>query len=875
LIAEALFAAVFARVLASYLRRRDLLQRDVAIMFSTLAVLFVLEVLRQTVGQPPQLVRSLATVLLAGQPFLMLRVVRRLAPVPAPVYWLALAGWIVTAVPVMVVAGPLGVWLLPVVAVFVVTEISAAFFLARLARERIGAPRARLWLAAAGTVLFAVAIMTLGAAAAAAERADDVRQAGRLIALASAIAFVTAFTPPAWARRAWSSRAAYGVVRRLLQVPADAPPEAIWQSYAESVRQATGAGGVVVLAGSAGPGVREVARVDVPAPHDDPAAPGGWDALPPGGTLDTAKHVPPAARPAAAYAHAAGTRFVTVAPVELPTGPGVLLLFNAYRSLFTDDDVQLLGDLVGHAGALAQRGELLTERGHLTGELSDSVAALTAAGKAKSEFLANMSHELRTPLNAIIGFSELMRAEPATNGQTAVPAEWIEHIHSSGQHLVGLINEVLDLAKIEAGKIELRQQSLDLPEVVGEVVTSLASLSQRKNLDLTVAVPHLRVHADRVRLRQIVTNLLSNAIKFTPDGGQVFISARRIGPDIAISVADTGPGIAPADQQRVFEEFQQAGDQEAGAGGTGLGLALTRRLVEAHGGRIELESAVGHGAKFTVHLPGAEVAAPELDPVPGTTAGVLIIEDDDSAAQLMATYLTKAGYQVRIAPTGEQGLATARACHPEVILLDIKLPGIDGWQVLGELKRDGQLRHVPVAIVSVLDDAEVGVALGAVDYFVKPVDRGALLGWLARRGLIPPTHSRDITVLAIDDDAQTLQLVEATLRAEGMAVVCAAGGVEGLRAARSVPVDLIICDLLMTDVDGFDVIAALHDDPATRDVPVVALTAHTLTAADRARLNGKVITVTAKDGTPGRMPELARTVGEMTGWTLARDSVKV
>jgi signal transduction histidine kinase/CheY-like chemotaxis protein len=553
----------------------------------------------------------------------------------------------------------------------------------------------------------------------------------------------------------------------------------------------------------------------------------------------------------------------------------VLLLFNAYRSLFTDDDVQLLGDLVGHAGALAQRGELLAERGRLTGELSDSVAALTAAGKAKSEFLANMSHELRTPMNAIIGFSELMRAEPATDGQTAVPTDWIEHIHSSGQHLVGLINEVLDLAKIEAGKIELRRQSLDLPDVVGEVVTSLASLSQRKSLDLTVAVPHLRVHADRVRLRQITTNLLSNAIKFTPAGGQIFISARRIGPDIAISVADTGPGIAPADQERVFEEFQQAGDQEAGAAGTGLGLALTRRLVEAHGGRVELESAVGHGAKFTVHLPGAELPAPEASHAPASSAGVLVIEDDDSAAQLISTYLTRAGYEVRIAPTGEQGLAAARANHPEVILLDVKLPGIDGWQVLSELKRDGQLRHVPVVIVSVLDDAEVGLALGAVDYFVKPIERGALLGWLARHGLIPPTHSRDVTVLAIDDDAQTLQLVEATLRAEGMDVICATGGVEGLRAARSRPVDLIICDLLMTDVDGFDVIAALHDDPTTRDVPVVALTGHTLTAADRARLNGKVITVTAKDGAPGRMPELARTVGEMTGWTLARDSVKV
>ena len=314
-----------------------------------------------------------------------------------------------------------------------------------------------------------------------------------------------------------------------------------------------------------------------------------------GVTLDTrtAAASTPRWRPGLAYAEAAGTRFVTTARLNLSAGPGVLLLFSDYRSLFTDDDVQLLAELGGQADALAQRGELLADRDRLTGELSDSVTALTAASKAKSEFMANMSHELRTPLNAIIGFSDLMRTEPGTEGETTVPTEWIEHIHSSGQHLVSLINEVLDLAKIESGKVELHRQSLDLPAVLNDVVASLASLSQRKNLDVTVAVPHLRVYADPVRLRQIITNLLSNAIKFIPERGQIFLAARRVGADIAISVADTGPGIAAGDQQRVFEEFQQAGDQNTATAGTGLGLALTRRLVHAHRGRIELESSRG------------------------------------------------------------------------------------------------------------------------------------------------------------------------------------------------------------------------------------------------------------------------------------------
>jgi signal transduction histidine kinase/CheY-like chemotaxis protein len=549
----------------------------------------------------------------------------------------------------------------------------------------------------------------------------------------------------------------------------------------------------------------------------------------------------------------------------------MLLLLGAYRSLFTDDDVQLLGELAAQAAALGHRADLLTDRDRLTGELSASVAALTVASKAKSDFMANMSHELRTPLNAIIGFSDLMSTEPAADGHTTVPSEWVGHIHSSGQHLLNLINEVLDLAKIESGNVELQCQPVDLREAIGEVVTSLTALSQRKQLDITVAVAPLRVHADRTRLRQIVTNLLSNAIKFTPDGGQVFLAARRIDHHIAISVADTGPGISVADQNRVFEEFQQVGEQHNRAGGTGLGLALTRRLVHAHGGHIELQSELGHGAKFTVYLPAADIpAADDTDDRPGS-GGVLIIEDNAAAARLMSTQLHRAGYHVAVAATGEQGLAAARTGDPEAILLDIELPGIDGWQVLAELKRDERLRHIPVLIVSVHDDTGIGLALGAVDYFVKPVDRSTLLTWLARHDLIPATTGQQLSVLAIDDDPHSRQLVNATLSAEGIHVVTADGGVDGLRTARAGHFDLIICDLLMPDLDGFDVIAALHNDPTTRGVPVVVLTAHTLTDADKIRLSGKVIAIAGKTHNADGLAELAHTISELTGLTDTSD----
>ncbi|RSM74188.1 hybrid sensor histidine kinase/response regulator [Actinoplanes sp. ATCC 53533] len=870
LVLEALFTAVFMRVLVGYLRRRDALQRDVVLMFSALAVLFVLAVVRQTVGEPPQLVGMAASVLLLGQPFLMLRVVRRVGPVPGLVYWPALAGWAASGVLLAVGGEVLGPWsVLIVVVVFVATEITAAVFLTRLALARAGAARTRLWLAAGATALFAVAILVAGAGSGDPEAAQRARQVARVIALVSAVGYLLAFAPPAWARRAWSTRAAYDVVRQLLQAPPDAPAPELWQRYAHAVCRATSCGGAVVLTYTGQDTVIEVARVGVPAPPAGPAGPDCAPLLEFSGSIsvDDQAHGVPAT--VLAYARAGGFRFVTAAPLHLSTGPAVLLLFSAYRSLFTDDDFHLLGELAAQASALGQRADLLTDRDRLTGELSTSVAALTVASKAKSDFMANMSHELRTPLNAIIGFSDLMRTEPAAGGGlSTVPTEWIGHIHSSGLHLLNLINEVLDLAKIESGNVELRCQPVDLREAIDEVVTTLAALTQRKHLDVTVAVGPLRVHADPTRLRQIVTNLLSNAIKFTPEHGQIFLAVRRIDHHIAISVADTGPGISTADQQRVFEEFQQVGEQHSRTGGTGLGLALTRRLVHAHGGRVDLQSEVGHGAKFTVYLPAASTPA-DADNAgrPGSCGEILIIEDDVAAARLLTTQLQRAGYHVTVAATGEQGLATAYTGAPEAILLDIDLPGIDGWQVLTELKHDQRLQHIPVLIVSAHDNTGIGLAIGAVDYFVKPVDRDTLLTWLARHGLIPATTGEQLTVLAIDDDPHSRHLIDVTLRAEGIHVVTATGGVDGLRTARAGHFDLIICDLLMPDLDGFDVIAALHNDPTTHGVPLVVLTAHTLTEADKTRLSGKVIAIGNKTGKADGLAELAHTIGELTGLT--------
>jgi signal transduction histidine kinase/CheY-like chemotaxis protein len=473
------------------------------------------------------------------------------------------------------------------------------------------------------------------------------------------------------------------------------------------------------------------------------------------------------------------------------------------------------------------------------------------ASRQKSEFLANMSHELRTPLNAILGFSELMAGEKADGDNRSVPSDWIDHIRTGGRHLLVLINDVLDLSKVEAGRIELFPEPVELSTAIDEAVAALGPLLSGRALRVTTTVPPLTIPTDRVRFRQILNNLLSNAIKFTPTGGQIFINAHRAGDQVHVSVTDTGPGISLADQARVFTEFAQVGDVKLRTGGTGLGLPLARRLAQAHGGDITCESEPGHGARFTLTLPDAPHTQPGAPPDPAATAyptgGILVIEDDTAASLLLRTRLERAGYLVTAA-TGEDGLAAARSCQPDLVLLDLTFPGLEGRLVLQQLKDDPQLRHIPVALINVDEDREVGVALGAVDYFVKPVQHDALLGWLIHHSFIPPLDDHTVNVLVIDDDPAALAVVAQTLQRQGVRVIDAVNGTDGLRLARAHTFDLIICDLLMPGIDGFTVIAALHDDPATRNVPVLVLTSQDLTRHDRNRLAGKTLAVIAKGG---------------------------
>ena len=354
------------------------------------------------------------------------------------------------------------------------------------------------------------------------------------------------------------------------------------------------------------------------------------------------------------------------------------------------------------------------------------------ANRLKSEFLASMSHELRTPLNAIIGFSDLL-AEQTRRVLSDKQVRFLGHIQQGAHHLLELINDILDLSKIEAGRLELFRESFPLEAALDETLASVRPMAAAKKIDIArQAPPDLMLIADRMRFKEILANLLSNAVKFTAEGGSVSVSAGSVGGWVAFSVTDTGIGIAPEEQASIFESFHQAGATTKGVReGTGLGLAITKRLVEMHGGRIWVESEPGRGSRFHYTLP-QQAALPAAD---GDAPLVLIVEDDASAQELMASYLESAGYRTILAAMGQDAIRLAREAKPSAITLDMLLPGKTGWEILHELKNSATTATIPVIIVSVIDERKMGLAMGAADYLIKPVSQEKLLA--ALRQLIP------------------------------------------------------------------------------------------------------------------------------------------
>ena len=507
----------------------------------------------------------------------------------------------------------------------------------------------------------------------------------------------------------------------------------------------------------------------------------------------------------------------------------------------------------------ASQSALALINAQLYRRLEEQSAALEVASRHKSEFLASMSHELRTPLNAIIGFSEVL-LERMFGELNERQDEYLRDIWGSGKHLLELLNDILDLSKIEAGQMVLNRSEFVVRESL-EYCLSLVrerALKQRIVLSLEADPEVGLLDADRLRFRQVVLNLLSNAVKFTPDGGRVDVRAAIQGQDLVVTVADTGVGVPAEDRQRIFDSFQQGTRPSKQAEGTGLGLTLSKRIVELHGGRIWVESEVGNGSTFGFALPaGAEeptlTSVPRggldsgltMEPATGPGPTVVVVEDDRRSFDLLRVHLEAAGVRVVGARDGEEGLDTVRRLSPAGVILDILLPGIDGWEVLAQLKADPRTVPIPVIVVSMLDERGRGFALGAAEYLVKPVGKEQLLAAVYRAAAMP---ERKRTVVAIDDDPLAIELARVSLEPAGWTVLGAATGQEGLALIRERQPSVVLLDLLMPGMDGFEVVEALRADPDTKSIPVVILTSKSMTRQDKERLRGRITYVARKAG---------------------------
>ncbi len=478
------------------------------------------------------------------------------------------------------------------------------------------------------------------------------------------------------------------------------------------------------------------------------------------------------------------------------------------------------------------------------------------ANTAKSQFLASMSHELRTPLNAIIGYSEMLQEDAQAKGQDAFVPD-LEKIHAAGHHLLTLINDVLDLSKIEAGKMELYLETFDVRTVIDEVAMTVTPLITRNGnqLDLRCSDDLGSMRSDVTRVRQVLLNLLSNASKFTEQGTITLAARREADPDgdaIVFEVHDTGIGMTEEEMARLFQAFSQADASTTSRfGGTGLGLAICRMFCHMMGGDVAVESEVGKGSTFTVRLPAVtrkptpEEPTLQREPAAGN-AVVLVIDDDPAVRDLMGRFLRKEGFGVLEATGGESGLALAREHRPDVITLDVLMPGMDGWAVLTALKNDPALAEIPVIMMTIIDDKNMGFALGASEYLTKPIARDRLTTIL-RRYVRRDGRRR---VLVVEDDQSTRDMVRRALEEERCDVIEAENGRHALEQLATGGVDLILLDLMMPEMDGFEFLEELRRGNGDA-IPVVVMTAKELTEADRRRLSGSVQRIVEK-GAHGR-----------------------
>jgi len=515
----------------------------------------------------------------------------------------------------------------------------------------------------------------------------------------------------------------------------------------------------------------------------------------------------------------------------------------------------------------------VTEKKHLetlrqrSMELEVENRRVQESNRVKGEFLANMSHELRTPLNGIIGFAELL-LDTSMEVTEAERVEFLGDILNSGHHLRRLISDVLDLAKVEAGKIEFRPESTDVGRLVDEVFGVLRGVAREKNLSFRATVdPFVKtICVDPGRLKQVLYNYLSNALKFTEPGGVVELRVSPAPDDMfRLEVTDTGPGVAPADIKKLFKEFQQLDSGLSKRhGGTGLGLALTKRIVEAQGGSVGVRSEFGKGSTFHAVLPchADEVTLsdrPTPIPVPETADRVLVVEDDAQDRNLLVRILSQAGFRTTTANSGKQAITACETQPFDAVTLDLLLPDMTGLQVLQQIRRSGRNRDTPVVVVSVVSEKGVVRGFPVHDYLTKPIDRSALV-----RALRHATRHSDPsgTILVVDDDPSSQRLMQATLSTLEYRVVCVDDGQAALEfAEHTLPVGIVL-DLMMPRLDGFEFLARFREQESHRDVPIIVWTTKDLSMRDSQQLRELAQgTVLKGEGKPdGLVADLARLI---------------
>jgi PAS domain S-box-containing protein len=516
-------------------------------------------------------------------------------------------------------------------------------------------------------------------------------------------------------------------------------------------------------------------------------------------------------------------------------------------TIWTVENIQCVRDPSGNLRYYESTVTDIDARKQAEAALAKAKLAAETTNVAKSQFLANMSHELRTPLNAIIGYSEMSIEEMSDLGVPSLIPD-IQKIHGAGQHLLGLINNILDLSKVEAGKVELFLETFEIPTLLTEVAATLRPMMAKNHNTLVIDCPDDigSMQADITKLRQSLFNLLSNASKFT-ENGTVILAVSRATGWIAFSVSDTGIGMTPEQQAKLFQSFTQADASTTRKyGGTGLGLVITQQFCQLMGGDIQVKSAAGTGTTFTMRLPERVQPPPEtighngdrklnIAPSVVSTNTILAIDDDPSARDLLQRLLRKEGYHAIVAASGQEGLQLARAHSPDAILLDLRMPDLDGWEVLTQLKSDPDLADIPVVMVSIEDERASLCALGAVDYLVKPIDSERLLA------ILQPyrTELSSTSVLVVEDNPGNREMICRQLTRAGWDVLEAQNGLQALAVLQTQQPGVVLLDLMMPEMDGFEFIRQLRAHPQWRSLPVIVLTAKDLTVEERQWLGGQ------------------------------------